>query len=101
MYGQRIAPAGYVHVTMRNLHPVILPRLFSHEVVAKQMIEAKAGKAKLPKVALNVDLRQMVEEQRVVLGIHEVYGEVYRHLSFDTLLPQKRYHASHEACSIA
>ncbi len=52
------------------------PSLFSPEVVAKQMVEAKAGKAS--KAALNVDLMQMVEEQRVVLGIHEVYGEVYR-----------------------
>ena len=68
--------------------------LFPPETVAKQMIEAKAAKAQ---AALNVDLRQMVEEQRVVLGIHEVYGEVYRQLSFDTLLPQKQYRASHEA----
>ena len=70
------------------------PSLFPPETVAKQMLEAKAAKAQ---ATLNVDLRQMVEEQRVVLGIHEVYGEFYRQLSFDTLLPQKRYHASHEA----
>ena len=71
--------------------------LFPPETVAKQMIEAKAAKAQSSKVALNVDLMQMVEEQRVVLGIHEVYGEVYRQLSFDTLLSQRRYRASHEA----
>ncbi len=67
--------------------------LFPPETVAKQMLEAKAAKAQ---AALNVDLMQMVEEQRVVLGIHAVYGEFYRQLSFDTLLSQKRYHASHE-----
>ena len=71
--------------------------LFPPETVAKQMIEAKAAKAQASKATLNVDLMQMVEEQRVVLGIHEVYGEVYRQLSFDTLLSQKRYRASHEA----
>ncbi len=71
--------------------------LFPPETVAKQMIEAKAAKAQSSKAALNVDLMQMVEEQRVLLGIHEVYGEVYRQLSFDTLLSQKRYRASHEA----
>ena len=70
------------------------PSLFPPETVAKQMLEAQAAKAS--KTALNVDLRQMVEEQRVVLGIHEVYGEVYRQLSFDTLLPQKQYRASEE-----
>ncbi len=73
------------------------PSLFPPETVAKQMLEAKAAKAQSSKATLNVDLRQMVEEQRVVLGIHEVYGAVYRQLSFDTLLPQKRYRASHEA----
>ncbi len=71
------------------------PGLFPPEAVAKQVIEAKAAKAS--KATLNVDLRQMVEEQRVVLGIHEVYGAVYRQLSFDTLLPQKKYRASTEA----
>ena len=73
------------------------PSLFPPETVAKQMIEAKAAKVQASQAALNVDLRQMVEEQRVVLGIHEVYGEVYRQLSFDTLLSQRRYRASHEA----
>ena len=71
--------------------------LFPPETVAKQMIEAKAAKVQASQAALNVDLMQMVEEQRVVLGIHEVYGEVYRQLSFDTLLSQRRYRASHEA----
>ncbi len=73
------------------------PGLFPPETVAKQMLEAKAAKAQSSKATLNVDLRQMVEEQRVVLGIHEVYGAVYRQLSFDTLLSQRRYRASHEA----
>ncbi len=73
------------------------PSLFPPEAVAKQVIEAKAAQAQASKATLNVDLRQMVEEQRVVLGIHEVYGAVYRQLSFDTLLPQKKYRASTEA----
>ena len=71
--------------------------LFPPETVAKQMIEAKAAKVQASQAALNVDLMQMVEEQRVVLGIHEVYGEVYRQLSFDTLLSQKQYRTSLEA----
>ncbi len=62
--------------------------LFPPETVAKQVLEAKTAKAQssqAAKAALTVDLKQMAEEQRVVLGIHEVYGEVYRQLSFDTL----------------
>ena len=37
------------------------PGLFSPKTVAKQMIEAKAAKAKSSKAALNVDLRQMMD----------------------------------------
>ncbi len=41
------------------------PSLFPPETVAKQMLEAKAAKAQASQATLNVDLRQMVEEQRV------------------------------------
>ena len=36
------------------------------------------GKQELP-----VDLKQIEEEQRLVTGVHEVYGEMYRLLSLD------------------
>ena len=66
--------------------------LFAPEETARQIIEAKDTDK-----PLKVDLKQLREEQRVVLGIHEVYGEVYRQLGFDSLLPASRYRASNEA----
>ena len=50
------------------------------------------GKEKLP-----VDLKQLEEEQRLITGVHEVYGEMYRLLGLDALLPRSRYWASHDA----
>ena len=50
------------------------------------------GKQELP-----VDLKQLEEEQRLVTGVHEVYGEMYRLLGLDALLPRSRYRASHDA----
>ena len=46
---------------------------------------------------MTVHLKQLKEQQRVVLGIHEVYGEIYHQLSFDRLLPYSRYRTSNEA----
>ncbi len=70
--------------------------LFAPEVVAKQVLQAKRDKS--PDLTpLSVDLKQLREEQRVVLGIHEIYGEIYRQLGFDTVLPSTRYRASNEA----
>ena len=70
------------------------PELFAPEEVAKQVIAAKAARDSKP---LTVDLKQLREEQRVVLGVHEVYGELYQELGFDKLLPAYRYRASHDA----
>ena len=46
---------------------------------------------------LQVDLKRLFEEQRVVTGVHEVYGEIYWQLGLDRLLPHARYRASHNA----
>ena len=68
--------------------------LFPPETVAQQMLDAKAAaQADKP---LMVDVKQLQEEQRVVMGIHEAYGEVYRQLGLDRVLSRHRYRASHE-----
>ena len=46
---------------------------------------------------LNVDLKQLREIQRIVSGIHAVYGAVYESLGLDRLLPAWRYRAAHRA----
>lgn len=83
--------AEVVKAKMQNQHQA---NLFAPEEAAKQVIEAKTKDDDKP---LNVNLKQLREEQRVIQGIHEVYGEVYRQLGFDSLLPASRYRASNEA----
>lgn len=71
------------------------PSLFPPEQVATQVIEAARREAAVPdETALTVDLKALREEQRVVTGIHEAYGRVYRDLGFDRLLSASRHRAS-------
>ena len=60
--------------------------VFGADATAKQVIEASRGTGKKNKSqapSMTVDLRQLAEAQRTVVGIHEVYGEVYQQLGFD------------------
>ncbi len=70
------------------------PGLFPPEQVAEQVIEAGRASERAPDPApLAVDLKALREEQRIVTGIHEAYGVVYRELGFDRLL-SSRHRAS-------
>ena len=71
------------------------PTLFPPEQLAETAIGA--GRRGDGKRELRVDLQQLFEEQRVVTGVHEVYGEIYRQLGLDRLFPHARYRASHNA----
>ena len=71
------------------------PLLFAPEKIAEQVI--RVGRQGDGKPELPVDLKQLEEEQRLVTGVHEVYGEMYRLLGLDALLPRSRYRASHDA----
>ena len=66
------------------------PSLFPPEQVAEQVIEAARREAEAPDTApLRVNLKALRERQRVVTGIHEAYGCVYRELGFDRLLTSR------------
>ena len=70
------------------------PGLFPPEQVAEQVIEAGRVSARAPDPSpLRVDLKALREERRIVTGIHEAYGVVYRELGFDRLL-SSRHRAS-------
>lgn len=69
------------------------PGLFPPEDVAGQVIAAQRRQDAAP---LKVDLRQLRETQRIVSGIHAVYGAMYQTLGLDRLLPAWRYRASHK-----
>ena len=65
------------HVIKAKFEANHQPSLFSPEQSAHQIMAAKASKPSTSK-ALNVDLKQLREEQRTVTGIHQVYGEIYQ-----------------------
>ena len=54
--------------------------LFSPEEILKIIIESRS---KNNKKSIKVDINDLREEQRVVVGIHEVYGQVYQEIGFD------------------
>ena len=59
--------------------------IFSSEVIAEQAIEARERQEEKEK-KLSVNLKELREEQRITVGIHEVYGVIYRELGFHNLL---------------
>jgi transposase len=71
------------------------PTLFSPETIAEMAINARKSKEDDDK-PLNVNLKNLREEARVVTGIHEVYGQIYRDLGFDKVIkkPQRNLAAN-------
>ena len=74
-----------------NLETEVQPSLFSPEELAMMAIKARREKSK-DDSPINVNLKNLEEEQRVILGIHEIYGEIYHQLGFDNVLgnPKRR-----------
>ncbi len=71
------------------------PNLFAPEEIAQMVIEAKKTKDDNP---INVDLKKLREEQRIIIGIHEVYGQIYNELGFQYTLgsPKRKVSSSKE-----
>lgn len=63
--------------------------LFSPHDMAQIYIHARKKKEE-DKQSLTVDLKNLREEKRIVVGIHDVYGELYRELGFDTVIPARK-----------
>ena len=59
------------------------PGLFSAEQIAELAIEARNRTNEDP---LHVDLKKLREQNRIIVGIHEVYGKVYNELGFDKVI---------------
>lgn len=67
-----------------KLEHEIQPVLFPVEEIAEQSIRARNRQSE---ESLPVDLKKLREQQRIVVGIHEVYGQVYREIGFDKVFP--------------
>jgi transposase len=71
------------------------PTLFSPETIAEMAINARKAN-EVDDKPLNVNLKNLHEQARVVTGIHEVYGQIYRDLGFDKVIkkPQRNLAAN-------
>jgi len=72
------------------------PALFRPDELARMSIDAKNKAGLSSEPSLNVDLKQLREESRVVIGIHEIYGRLFDELGFDRVLgnPARRVQAA-------
>lgn len=59
----------------------VQPGLFSPQEVAEKAIISRNTREE--EESLRVDLKKLREEQRITLGIHEVYGKLYHQLGFE------------------
>ena len=69
------------------------PTVFAPEFLAEMAIEARENNSE---EELIVDLKQLREEQRIIIGIHEIYQQIYKELGFNYSLgyPQRVMAAS-------
>lgn len=72
------------HIKSKIEHEHV-PTLFGPEEMAEQAIKAK-NLQKPTEENLNVNLKNLEEEQRSVVGIHEIYGKIYDELGFESVL---------------
>lgn len=71
--------AEYAKAKLENRHQLTL---WPPEEMAEMAIRARRER-KGENTPLKVDLEKLREEQRTVIGIHEVYGKLYEELGFD------------------
>ena len=73
------------HFIKANLESEYQLNLFPAEELAEQAIRARE-KQEQDEGRLPVNLKELREEQRVTVGIHDVHGVIYRDLGFHTIL---------------
>ena len=72
------------------------PALFRPDELARMAIDARKKADLLSDQPLKVDLKQLREESRVTVGIHEIYGKLFDELGFDRVVgaPSRRVQAA-------
>ena len=60
--------------------------LIPPEEMARKNLEAKAERQQITEEDYKVDIRNLDEEQRVISGIHDVYGKLFQELGYDRVI---------------
>ncbi len=72
------------------------PTLFGPEKMASLALKAREAKQK-DEDLITVNLSKLKEEQRVVVGIHDIFGKMYKELGFNQVLkPSRHGHSASE-----
>lgn len=66
--------------------------LISPEELARKKLEAKAKRQEITEKDYEVNFKNIEEEQRVVSGIHDVYGKVFHELGYDRVIKNPARH---------
>ena len=82
--------AEYIKANIENEDK---PMLYKPEELAELAIEAR--KKSEEQKSLRVNLKKLEEEQRIVSGIHEVYGKLFHELDFDDIFNEKKTKSRH------
>src|SRR3990172_4846087 len=85
--------AEYIKANMEHGHT---PSLFKPDQLAQWAVEACKKSEEQADKELQVNLRQLREENRIVVGIHDIYGKMFDELGFNwaTGNPSRRRQAS-------
>jgi len=70
--------------------------IFSPEQVAEETLRAKERASTELELDYKVNLKNLREEQRVISGIHDVYGTLFDELGYQSILKGKRNKVSRE-----
>jgi len=66
----------------------VQPSLFTPEQLAEQVVKSALVDDK--QTPIDINLRNVREEQRIITGIHEIFGSVYSTVGFDNLIPVRK-----------
>lgn len=75
-----------------NMEKEVSPSLFPDEYLVETVINArkKAMEEENAKKELLVNLKNLREESRIITGIHEVYGQIYKELGFNNIFSSRQ-----------
>ena len=81
--------AEFIRIT---LEAESAPSLFKPDELARMAIEQRRKAELQPDAPLRVDLKKLREENRIIVGIHEIYGKLFDELGFERAVgdPAKR-----------
>lgn len=68
-----------------HMKTVAQPVLFPDDQLAEMVFESRIN-SELDTLPIDVNLKKLKEENRIITGIHDIYGRIYNTIGFDSLL---------------